>query len=142
MKIQISPDKFFHYAENIIYIIIAVILTVSSLFLTYEEILAFFEFNTAKDPIMWIVEIISKSLLLLMIVEVLYTVRVSFKTQVLSAEPFLIVALIAAVRRILLISVETAYLPDKFNIHMIEIGVLGALILIFVFAIILLRTHK
>ena len=77
-----------------------------------------------------------------MIVEILYTVRVSFRTQVLSAEPFLIVALIAAVRRILLISVETAYVPEKFTIHMLEIGILGALILVFVLAIILLRRNS
>ncbi len=141
MKKIFDPDYLFHLAERIIYIFIGVILTISAFFLTYTEIDAFFEFGKGKDPIIWIVEIISKSLLLIMIVEILYTVRVSFRTQVLSAEPFLIVGLIAAVRRILLISVETAYLPEKFQVHMLEIGVLGALIMVFVLAITLLRRN-
>lgn len=139
---QFNMDKLFHSVEKGLYVFIAVILAASSLFLTLEEIKAFINFFTVTDPIMWIVDIISKCLLLLMIVEILYTVRISFKNQTLIAEPFLIVAMIAAVRRILLISVETAYMPDEFKVHMIEIGVLGVLILIFVIAIILLRRNR
>jgi hypothetical protein len=36
-----------------------------------------------------------------MIVEILHTVRISLRSHILVAEPFLIVGLIAAVRRIL-----------------------------------------
>jgi hypothetical protein len=131
----------FHYTERIIYIFISLILTISALFLVYEEMKEFIRFRNAGDTIIWIVEIISKSLLLLMIVEILYTVRVSVKNMMLSAEPFLIVALIAGVRRILLLSVETAYFPEKFSLHMVEMGVMGFLLLIFVVAIVLLRKN-
>lgn len=138
----VNTDKLFSFVEKVLYVFIAIILTASSLFLTIEEIKAFVNFFSVTDPIMWIVEIISKCLLLIMIVEILYTVRISFKTQSLIAEPFLIVAMIAAVRRILLISVETAYMPEMFNVHMIEVGVLGVLILVFVLAIIMLRRNQ
>ena len=74
-----------------------------------------------------------------MVIEIFYTVKVSFKEHSLCAEPFLIVALIAAIRRILVISVESAYMPEKFNNHMIEISILGVLIFIFVISLILLR---
>jgi hypothetical protein len=141
MKLKMDLASMFHHTERIIYIFISLILTVSALFLVYEELKEFFRFRSAGDTILWIVEIISKSLLLLMIVEILYTVRVSVKNMALSAEPFLIVALIAGVRRILLLSVETAYLPEKFTVHMIEMGVLGFLLLIFVVAIVLLRKN-
>ncbi len=140
--IKIKADSMFHLTEKILYVFIALILAASALFLTIEEIKAFMDFFTVEDPIHWIVDIISKCLLLLMIAEIIYTVRISYKNQSLIAEPFLLVALIAGVRRILLISVETAYSPAKFINHMIEIGVLGVLILVFVFAIILLRKNR
>jgi hypothetical protein len=73
---------------------------------------------------------------MLMVLEILYTVRISFTEHVLCAEPFLIVALIAAIRRILVISVETAYFPELFQHHMVEIAILGVLIFIFVISII------
>ena len=74
-----------------------------------------------------------------MIIEILYTVRLSIKSHSLCAEPFIIVGLIAAIRRILVITVESAHLPEKFNHHMIESAILGGLILIFVISIVLLR---
>ena len=81
------------------------------------------------------------NLLMLMVIEIFYTVHVSFKEHVLSPEPFFIVGLIAAIRRILVISVESAYMPEKFNNHMIEISILGGLIFIFVISLILLRKY-
>ena len=77
-----------------------------------------------------------------MIVEILYTIRVSVKEHTLCADPFIIVAMIAAVRRILIISVESAYMPEKFEPHMIEIAILGILIFVFAGSIILLRRRS
>ena len=77
-----------------------------------------------------------------MIIEILTTVRISIQKHVLSAEPFLIVGLIASIRRILIISVETAYVQEHFYNFMIEIGVLTLLIFIFIISIVLLRKHK
>ena len=52
---------------------------------------------------------------------------------------FLLIGLIAAVRRILVISVESAYIPEKFNNHMIEIGILGVLVFIFIIGTLFLQ---
>src|SRR5713226_5331962 len=49
------------------------------------------------------VELLDRILLILMIVELLYTVQVSFREHALVPEPFLIVGLIAAVRRLLVL---------------------------------------
>lgn len=134
-------DTFFRYSENIFYIIIAFALLLTAIFLTYNLITTFFNMSNAKNFVYWVVEVLDKILLMLMIIEIFYTVRVSFKSHFLCAEPFLIVAMIAAIRRILIVSVETAYLHEAFANHMIEISIMGVLIFIFVVAILLLRKY-
>ena len=74
-----------------------------------------------------------------MIIEILVTVRISIREHTICAEPFFIVGLIASIRRILIISVETAYMHDFFYQYMIEIGVLTVLSIVFVLSIVLLR---
>ena len=48
-----------------------------------------------------------------MIIEILYTVQVSFRERVLVPEPFVLVALIAGVRRILVITAEFGTLTNQ-----------------------------
>jgi hypothetical protein len=84
-----------------------------------------------------------------MVVEILHTVRVSFRAGTLVPEPFLIVGLIASIRRILAITLEssqsnkagksTAESFAMLDAAMLELGVLGGLILIMVISIYLLR---
>ncbi len=128
--------------ENIIYFIVAILLLASVILLVYNEILSFPAFFKAENQVQTIIEIISKTLLLIMVLEILYTIRITIKEHVLCAEPFLIVGLIAAIRRILIISVETAYYQEKINMYMLEISVLSGMILIFVISLVLLRKIK
>jgi uncharacterized membrane protein (DUF373 family) len=96
-----------------------------------------------------LVATIDRLLFVLMVVEILHTVRVSFRSGVLVCEPFLIVGLIASIRRILVITLESSQIsqPGKWtpeaqgilNATMVELGVLGGLILIMVVSIYLLR---
>ncbi len=128
--------------ENIIYFIVAILLLASVILLVYNEILSFPAFFKAENQVQTIIEIISKTLLLIMVLEILYTIRITIKEHVLCAEPFLIVGLIAAIRRILIISVETAYYQEKINMYMLEISVLSGMILIFVISLVLLKKIK
>jgi len=92
---------------------------------------------------------IDRLLFVLMVVEILHTVRVSFRSGTLVCEPFLIVGLIASIRRVLVITLESSQVnqPGKwspetqglFNATMLELGVLGGLILVMVISICLLR---
>jgi hypothetical protein len=96
-----------------------------------------------------ILRIIDRLLLVLMLVEILHTVRISIRSHVLVTEPFLIVGLIATIRRILVITLEAANLtrPETwarggevvFRASVIELGLLGVLVLVLVTAIYLLR---
>ena len=93
--------------------------------------------------------VLDQLLVVLMLVEILHTVRISIHSHFLVTEPFLVVGLIASIRRILVITLEAANLTKGgtwstegasiFRASMIELGLLGLLVLILVFSITLLR---
>lgn len=99
-----------------------------------------------------ILEVIDRLLFLLMLIEILHTVRVSMRSGTLTCEPFLIVGLIASIRRVLVITLQSSEIthakdwsPEKqalFQASMIELGVLAGLILTMVFAIFLLHRAR
>ena len=89
---------------------------------------------------------LDRVLLIVMIVELLYTVQVSFREHTLVPEPFLIVGLIAATRRILVVTAEFAELAEAggvvFQHAMLELGLLTIMVLVFVVALVLLRKRS
>lgn len=95
---------------------------------------------------------IDRLLLVLMMVEILHTVGVSFRSHTLTAEPFLVVGLIASIRRILLVTLESSEVGNVgrtspagqalLRAAMLELVVLGVLILIMVASIALLRRSR
>jgi uncharacterized membrane protein len=92
---------------------------------------------------------IDRLLFVLMLVEILHTVRASMRDGVLTSEPFLVVGLIATIRRVLLITLKSSETTNDntlsdmaervFRASMLELGVLAALILVMVVSIRLLR---
>src|SRR5439155_3452115 len=78
--------------------------------------------------------VLNELLIVLMLVEILHTERISIRSHVLVTEPFLVVGLIASIRRILVISLEMATLTREatwsnqgesiFRSSMIELGLL------------------
>jgi hypothetical protein len=87
-----------------------------------------------------------------MVVEILHTVRVSFRLGTLVAEPFLVVGLIASIRRVLVITLESSQVNQhgKWTFEsqqllqstMLELLVLGGLILVMVISIFMLRRSR
>src|ERR1700704_2657083 len=57
--------------------------------------------------------VLDELLVALMLVEILYTVRISIRSHVLVTEPFLVIGLIASIRRMLVISLELATLTKQ-----------------------------
>src|ERR1039457_1833459 len=96
-----------------------------------------------------VLRVLDQLLVVLMLVEILHTVRISIRSHTLVTEPFLVVGLIASIRRILVITLEAATMTKEgkwtnesasiFRASMTELGLLGLLILILVFSITLLR---
>ena len=90
-----------------------------------------------------IIGLLDQLLLVLLIVEILYTVHVSFREHVLTAPPFLLVALIATVRRILVLTAEAKTTlenrPDLFRETALELALLTGMALSLVVCLYLLR---
>ena len=96
--------------------------------------------------------VLNEFLIVLMAVEILNTVRISIRSHILVIEPFLVVGLIASIRRILVITLEAATLTkegrwssggaeDVFRASMLELGLLSFVVLVLVIAICLLRRY-
>jgi hypothetical protein len=90
-----------------------------------------------------IINLLDRVLLVVMLVELLYTVQISFREHALVPEPFLIVGLIAATRRVLVVTAEFANLAQAGGAvllnAMLELALLTVMILVFVTALVLLR---
>ena len=91
-------------------------------------------------------------LIVLMVVEILHTVRISIRSHILLAtEPFLVVGLIASIRRVLVISMQMSTLTKEgkwsadgasiFRSSMLELALLVVLVLVLVLSITLLRRY-
>jgi uncharacterized membrane protein (DUF373 family) len=87
------------------------------------------------------VSILDQFLLILLVIELLYTVQVSFREHGLMAEPFLVVALIATIRRVLILTAEVSKLPEQavFQRTMVELALLTVMILVLVGSLIMLQ---
>jgi uncharacterized membrane protein (DUF373 family) len=96
--------------------------------------------------------VLNELLIVLMLVEILHTVRISIRSHVLVTEPFLVVGLIATIRRILVVTLEAATLTREegwsgsgssiFRASMVELALLGGLVLVFVVSIAILRRNS
>jgi uncharacterized membrane protein (DUF373 family) len=116
--------------EDVAYVGLGLVLAVSALVLLVIVALSVGQAVISANLSEKIVGLLDQSLLILMIVEILYTLQVSFREHTLVAEPFLIVALIAAIRRVLILTAEFAKPAEAaFQNAMVELGLLTALIL-------------
>jgi phosphate starvation-inducible membrane PsiE len=88
------------------------------------------------------VEILNTVLLVMMTMEIVYTVAISLESHTLNAEPFLIIGSIAAIRRMLVItatSTESESNPAIFHNTLVELGLLAATVVAMTLAICFLR---
>ena len=151
-RIRRHFDYYLGKIEVVIYSVLAVLLAVTALvtIATAGEILwiGLRHWTIAAQTL----RVLNELLIVLMLVEILHTVRISIRSHVLVTEPFLFVGLIASIRRILVITLEAATLikegtwttegaSDIFHSSMIELGLLGLLVLVLVVSITLLRRN-
>jgi uncharacterized membrane protein (DUF373 family) len=151
-RLGASADLLFHRIEVTAYILLGVLLTVGiAMGMVGTAVLLFHSAQATGDTPL-LVTAIDRVLFVLMVVEILHTVRVSFRSGTLVAEPFLVVGLIASIRRVLVITLEssqateygkwTAESQAHLNSTMLELLVLAGLILVMVISIYLLRLSK
>ena len=140
-----SITQGFTRVEDVVYVSLGALLAAIAVALLVAVAVAFARALLAHTLPDRTVELLDRILLILMIVELLYTVQVSFREHALVPEPFLIVGLIAAVRRLLVLTAEFAQLLEKnagaFQGAMLELGLLTVMIVAFVFALVVLKKH-
>ena len=147
-----SADAVFLEIETTAYISLGVLLAVAVVLGVVGAALLLYRSVNADGQNDVLVVAIDRLLFVLMVVEILHTVRVSFRSGTLVCEPFLIVGLIASIRRVLVITLESSQVnePGRWTANsqallhatMLELLVLAVLILVMVTSIYLLRRSK
>ena len=145
MRLKIS--HVFTGVEDVVYIALGLLLAASAGVSLVNGAAAFWAAIRSDAPMQDIVNMLDRILLVLMIVELLYTVKVSFREHALVPEPFLIVGLIAVTRRILVVTAQLAVLLEKpddnlFRSAMLELGVLTVMVLALVASLWILRKRS
>src|SRR5437868_3931543 len=118
-------------------VLVAVLLLYSSM---YDLIAAVHEGPGAIEH--KAIEILNTVLLVMMTMEIVYTVAISLKSHTLNAEPFLIIGSIAGIRRMLVItatSTESEANPAVFHNTLVELGLLAGTVVAMAVAICILR---
>lgn len=136
-----QTEKAFGFVEDLLYVLVALALSLAGLGLFGYAI---YEFVTTvtEDPFSAVILALLDSLLLVFIVtEIIHTIRVVIDEKVLVSEPFLVVGIVAAIRRLVVVSAEAKDLVGKpiFGDAMLEIGVLTATVLALGATIFMLR---
>lgn len=131
--------------EDVAYIGVGIILAISALdllWLGFKSVVGALVANSLSTQIP---NLLDQVLLLLLVVELMYTVQVSFRAHGLVSEPFLVVALIASVRTVVVLGAELAKLPqaseELFRHSIFELALLTIMILAFVGSLIMLQKN-
>jgi len=121
--------------EEAIYVVVAMLLAVAAVLLLINAgQQAVQELQAARDPLVIVLTVLDKGLVLLMVAELLHTVRITVRERGLAAEPFLIVGLIAGIRRVLILTAQTDT-GFRWNPEGIQLLILVGLILVMAIAI-------
>ena len=131
-------------AENVVYLAVAVILVVLA-----AVVLGATAVKMTDLPDLGVIstaaEVLDLLLLVFIVVELLYAVRTTLAERELLAEPFLLVGIIASIKEIVVLSVEAAGALGKgaeFDDRVVEIGLLGALVVLLGVTSFLLRRKE
>jgi uncharacterized membrane protein (DUF373 family) len=134
-------ESSFGAAEGAIYVVVAALLVAAAAFTAVGTVIDVIEGSDSRSITDTGVFILSRVLLMFIIAELLYTLRlVNFGARIL-VEPFLFIGLIAVVRRVLVITAEVEGHPGRREItnFLIQIGALAGLALVLSLSIHLLR---
>ncbi|MFF7203017.1 phosphate-starvation-inducible PsiE family protein [Streptomyces sp. NPDC008141] len=121
--------------EDAIHLIVAVLLVLLAGLLTIgvvDDVVDAIQGPYHEETI--VLSALDNSLVLFIVAELLHTVRLTIRNQRLDAEPFLVVGLIAGIRKVLIVTAE-ADKSFRWNVQGIELLVLMGLILVMATAV-------
>jgi len=126
-------------AESAIYVVVAALLTVGAAFTVAGTIVDVVEGRDSRAIGDVGVFLLDRVLLLFIIAELLYTLRVVNFGGRIAAEPFLLIGLIAIVRKVLVVTAEAQQPGHDTTAFVIQIAALAGLALVLSLSIHLLR---
>jgi hypothetical protein len=141
---QRFADRVLLFLEDAVYWGISVVLVVGSGALLVGQFNTLLRLREAPAKVI-MVEVLDGLLLIFIFVELLYAVRSCLRSHEIVAEPFLIVGILAGIKEIVVLSVEAAGLLNRgpeFARAVVEIGVLGAVVLVLAVAAFVLRERR
>lgn len=126
-------------AEDVIHLIVAVLLVLVGALLLADVVKDVVDAVSGPyHELAIVLAILDNSLVLFIVAELLHTVRLTIRNHTLNAEPFLVVGLIAGVRKILIVTAQTER-SFQWQPQGVEILMLVALVLAMAVAILVLR---
>ncbi len=138
-----------HRAESLILVLIAIVLIVLAIFLLGDSVLAVVRLITptaaTNDVRTSAIDVLDTVLLVMMTMEIVYTVAVSLESHQLVAEPFLIIGAIAAIRRMLVITAEGTKVGDNLTTFLpvlLELALLAGIVITMALSIYILRRSQ
>ena len=144
-----QPLRIAHYlalAERLVLIMIAIVLSVLAVLLLGSGVVALVQSVMEGTIREQAIEILDTVLLVMMTMEIVYTVTLSLESHTLVAEPFLVIGAIAAIRRMLVITAESTKIvlvdPVAFRSTLIELGLLAVIVLAMAGSIYVLRKSQ
>jgi uncharacterized membrane protein (DUF373 family) len=128
--------------QTLIYVVVAVLLLVAGAFVLAGTVIDIFEGSDSRPIADTGAFMLDRVLLLFIIGELLYTLRLIDASGRILVEPFLLIGLIAVVRRILVITAEVEGGGPQLNDLLIEIAALSGLVLVLTISIYVLRHSR
>ncbi len=130
--------------ERIAYVAIALALSVPIVMLVVSAAISMLEVSEV-GVLETVLAVLDRLLLAFIFVELIDTIRVTVRERgIFIAEPFLLVGLIAVVRRILLLTAELEQVEDieRFQNMLIELGVMTGLVIVLTAALYFTRRMR
>jgi hypothetical protein len=152
-KLRSNSAQYLYLLETIFYVVAGFLLCAAAAVAMFEAATILWRAIATRTFTDYGLLMLDRLLLVLMLVEILHTVRMSILSkEFMFVIPFLIVGLIASVRRVLVITMHAAKLSEEnlatakgaiaFRSEMFELGVLGFLVLVFALSIYFLNNKS
>ena len=147
-KLRARASDYLHVVEAGLYIGVGVLLAAAAISVLVDSSVALWQGIGNRTLTGYALLVLDQLLFILVLVELLHTVRISIRSQEIVIEPFLIVGLIASVRRVLVTTLQATKLNEEghgavdvtaFRNSMLELMVLGFLVVVFIISIHFLR---
>lgn len=136
-----ATERIFGFIEDALYVLVAAALSIAGLIYFGYVVYSFVDDFSDLSLSILILDLLDGLLLVFIITELIHTIRAVIDEKVLISEPFLVVGVVAAIRRLVVVSAEAKDLLGKpeFGDAMLELGVLTGTVVLLGGTIFLLR---